>query len=289
MLQGLPDQLFVLFQRLLPGRLLGRIVYWLARQRAPWLRTLLIRSFIRFYKVDLSEVEHPEPAAWEHANAFFTRALKPGARPVAAGAATVVSPADGTIEELGYATGDHLVQAKRFHYRLADFLATDDAAVARFHDGAALTIYLAPHNYHRVHMPLAGQIREMVYVPGRRWAVNRRTARAVPGLFAANERVILWCENPAGRFAVVLVGAMNVASISLAWTGEVAPGKEVTRIRYPADAPHLAIPAGGLLGQFNLGSTVVIVAERKLIEWDAGWSSGRSVRMGEALGRLRSG
>lgn len=289
MLQGLPDQLFVLFQRLLPGRLLGRIVYWLARQRAPWLRTLLIRSFIRFYKVDLSEVEHPEPAAWEHANAFFTRALKPGARPVAAGAGTVVSPADGTIEELGYATGDHLVQAKRFHYRLADFLATDDAAVARFHDGAALTIYLAPHNYHRVHMPLAGQIRELVYVPGRRWAVNRRTARAVPGLFAANERVILWCENPAGRFAVVLVGAMNVASISLAWTGEVAPGKEVTRIRYPADAPHLAIPAGGLLGQFNLGSTVVIVAERKLIEWDAGWSSGRSVRMGEALGRLRSG
>lgn len=289
MLQGLPDQLFVLFQRLLPGRLLGRIVYWLARQRTPWLRTLLIRSFIRFYKVDLSEVEHPEPAAWEHANAFFTRALKPGARPVAAGAGTVVSPADGTIEELGYATGDHLVQAKRFHYRLADFLATDDAAVARFHDGAALTIYLAPHNYHRVHMPLAGQIREMVYVPGRRWAVNRRTARAVPGLFAANERVILWCENPAGRFAVVLVGAMNVASISLAWTGEVAPGKEVTRIRYPADAPHLAIPAGGLLGQFNLGSTVVIVAEHKLIEWDAGWSSGRSVRMGEALGRLRSG
>ncbi len=289
MLQGLPDQLFVLLQRLLPGRLLGRVVYWLARQRTPWLRTLLIRSFIRFYKVDLSEVEHPEPAAWEHANAFFTRTLKPGARPVAPGAATVVSPADGMIEELGYAAGDHLIQAKRFHYRLADFLATDDAAVAGFHDGAALTIYLAPHNYHRVHMPLAGQIREMVYVPGRRWAVNRRTARAVPGLFAANERVILWCENPAGRFAVVLVGAMNVASISLAWTGEIAPGTEVTRIRYPADAPHLAVPAGGLLGQFNLGSTVVIVAERKLIEWDAGWSSGRSVRMGEALGQLRSG
>lgn len=289
MLQGLPDQLFVLFQRLLPGRLLGRVVYWLARQRTPWLRTLLIRSFVRFYKVDLSEVEHPEPAAWEHANAFFTRALKPGARPVAAGTATVVSPADGTIEELGYAAGDHLIQAKRFHYRLADFLVTDDAAVASFHDGAALTVYLAPHNYHRVHMPLAGQVREMVYVPGRRWAVNKRTARAVPGLFAANERVILWCENPAGRFAVVLVGAMNVASISLAWTGEVAPGKEVTRIRYPADAPHLAIPAGGLLGQFNLGSTVVIVAERKLIEWDAGWTSGRSVRMGEALGRLRAG
>lgn len=288
MQQALPDQLFVLLQRLLPERLLGRGVYWLARQRSPWLRKLLIRSFVRFYKVDLSEIEHPEPEAWEHANAFFTRALKPGARPIAAGADTVVSPADGTIEELGYAAGDHLIQAKRFRYRLADFLATDDAAVAGFHDGATLTVYLAPHNYHRVHMPLAGQVREMVYVPGRRWAVNRRTARAVPGLFAANERVILWCENPAGRFAVVLVGAMNVASISLAWTGEIAPGKEVTRIRYPADAPHLALPAGDLLGQFNLGSTVVVVAERQLIEWDADQTAGRSIRMGEALGRLRS-
>ncbi|MEZ5561355.1 MAG: archaetidylserine decarboxylase [Gammaproteobacteria bacterium] len=288
MLQGLPDQIFVMFQRLLPERLLGQVVYWLARQRTPWLRNLLIRSFIRFYKVDLSEVEHPEPAAWEHANAFFTRPLRPGARAVAAGADTVVSPADGTIEELGYAAGSHLVQAKRFRYRLADFLATDDAAVTRFHDGATLTIYLAPHNYHRVHMPLAGQVREMVYVPGRRWAVNRRTARTVPGLFAANERVILWCENPAGRFAVVLVGAMNVASISLAWTGEVTPGREVTRIRYPADSPQLSIPAGGLLGQFNLGSTVVVVAEKELISWDAGWSAGRSVRMGEGLGKARA-
>ena len=288
-LQGLPDQFFVLFQRLLPERLLGRCVYWLARQRTPWLRNLLIRNFIRFYKVDISEVEHPEPAAWEHANAFFTRALRPGARPLAAGANTVVSPADGRIEELGYAAGNYLIQAKRFHYRLADFLATDDASVARFHDGATLTIYLAPHNYHRVHMPLAGQVREVVHVPGRRWAVNRRTARAVPGLFAANERVILWCENPAGRFAVVLVGAMNVASISLAWTGEVVPGKEVTRIRYPADVPHLAIPAGGLLGQFNLGSTVVVVAEKDLITWNAGCAAGRSVRMGEGLGQTRTG
>lgn len=289
MMLGLTDQLFVLLQRLLPEQLLGRGVYWLARQRTPWLRTLLIRSFVRFYKVDLSEVEHPEPAAWENANDFFTRALRPGARPIAGGAGTVVSPADGMIEELGYAAGDHLIQAKRFRYRLADFLATSDAAVTDFHDGATLTIYLAPHNYHRVHMPLAGQIREMVYVPGRRWAVNRRTARAVPGLFAANERVILWCENPAGRFAVVLVGAMNVASISLAWTGEIMPGKEVTRIRYPADAPELAIPAGGLLGQFNLGSTVVVVAEHKLVDWDSGCTAGRSIRMGEGLGRIRAG
>ena len=216
---------------------------------------------------------------------FFHPRTAPGARPIAAGDDTVVSPATATIEELGYAAGDQLMQAKRFRYRLADFLATDDAAVTGFHDGATLTVYLAPHNYHRVHMPLAGRLREMVYVPGRRWAVNQRTARTVPGLFAANERVILWCENPAGRFAVVLVGAMNVASISLAWSGEVVPGRQHDPDPLPARRTrHLAIPTGGLLGQFNLGSTVVVVAERDLITWDAGCTAGRSVRMGEAPG-----
>ena len=220
---------------------------------------------------------------------FFTRALRPGARPLAGGANTVLSPADGQIEELGYAAGNYLIQAKRFHYRLADFLATDDAAVTRFHDGATLTIYLAPHNYHRVHMPAGRPGTRSGLCTGRRWAVNQRTARALPGLFAANERVILWCENPAGRFAVVLVGDMNVASISLAWTGEVAPGKENHAHPLSADVPHLAIPAGGLLGQFNLGSTVVVVAEKDLIAWDAGSTAGRSVRMGEGLGQTRTG
>ncbi|MEO8225081.1 MAG: archaetidylserine decarboxylase [Gammaproteobacteria bacterium] len=287
MLTALLDQLFVLIQRLLPERWLGRLVQGLTRSRTPWLRTLLIRSFVSVYDVDLAEVERPEPEAWEHMNAFFTRPLRAGARPIAPGKRAVVSPCDGLLEELGYTGEGSLLQAKRFRYRIADFLAVDAAEAAPFSGGATATIYLAPHDYHRVHMPMAGRVTGIVYVPGRRWAVNQRTVRTVPGLFAANERVILWCETPAGRFAVVLVGALNVASISLAWSGEVPPAPEVVRNAYRTDDAQLLLPAGGLLGQFNLGSTVVIVAERGLVDWDAAASAGQPVRMGIGLGQRR--
>jgi phosphatidylserine decarboxylase len=285
MLPALLDQLFILFQRLLPERQLGRAVHALTRNRTPWVRSLLIRTFVRVYGVDLAEVEHPEPEAWEHMNAFFTRALRPGARPIAPGERTVVCPTDGILEELGYADAGHLLQAKRFRYRITDFLAIDAPEAEPFTGGATTTIYLAPHDYHRVHMPLGGRITEIVYVPGRRWAVNRRTVRTVPGLFAANERVILWCENTAGRFAVVLVGALNVASISLAWCGDVPAADRVVRTRYSATDPRLQFPAGGLLGQFNLGSTVVVVAERGLISWDSPVAQRGPVRMGTRLGQ----
>lgn len=282
MLASLADQLFVLFQRLLPTRLLGRIVRAVTRSEVPWLRTLLIRGLVRLYGIDLSEVERPEPAAWPHLNAFFTRPLKAGARPIAAGPGTVVSPSDGALEYAGYITAGQLLQAKRFRYRVADLLALDEPDAARFDGGATATIYLAPRDYHRVHMPLEGRITGSVYVPGRRWAVNRRTVRTVPGLFAANERVIVWCENDAGRFAVVLVGALNVSSISLAWLGEVPSTPGIVRSDPPA--PAVELPAGGWLGQFNLGSTVVIVAERGLVRWDDGLALGTAVRMGNRLG-----
>ncbi|MEO7386225.1 MAG: archaetidylserine decarboxylase [Gammaproteobacteria bacterium] len=286
MLPNLLDQLFVLFQRLLPERLLGRLVSVLTRSRSPWLRTLLIRGFVRLYPVNLAEVEHPEPGSWEHLNAFFTRPLRPGARPIAPGAGTVVSPSDGALEEVGYAGEEHLLQAKRFQYRIADFLAIDRAEATAFSGGATATIYLAPHDYHRVHMPLGGLVTDTVYVPGRRWAVNRRTVRTVPGLFAANERVILWCENAGGRFAVVLVGALNVASISLAWSGEVPPTGRVVRTRLDPANTAFQLSAGDLVGQFNLGSTVVVVAERGLITWDQGLGTGTTVRMGSRLGQV---
>lgn len=285
MISSLLDQLFILFQRLLPERQLGRAVHALTRSTIPWVRTLLIRTFVRLYPVNLAEVEHPEPEAWEHMNAFFTRPLRPGTRPVAPGAGTVVSPSDGTLEHAGYAEAGDLLQAKRFHYRIADFLALDPAEAEPFSGGATATIYLAPHDYHRVHLPLAARVTGTVYVPGRRWAVNRRTVRTVPGLFAANERVIVWCETGSGRFAVVLVGALNVASISLAWSGEVPSAATVVRTGLPSADPALNLPAGGLVGQFNLGSTVVIVAERGLIRWDDHLQTGSPVRMGARLGQ----
>jgi len=282
--QQILDRLFVLLQQLLPERWLGRAVHALTRNRTPWVRTLLIRTFVRVYGVNLDEVEHPEPEAWEHVNAFFTRPLRPGARPIAAAPGAFVSPADGRLEELGYAADGHLLQAKRFRYSLASLLATDDAGVAPFRNGATLTVYLAPRDYHRVHMPLAGQVREMVYVPGRRLAVNARTVRTVAGLFAANERVILRCDSPGGCFAVVLVGALNVASISLAWRNQPVAGSGLFRESYAVDDARLAIPTGGLLGQFNLGSTVIVIAEQGLVRWDAGRESGTNLRMGEQLG-----
>jgi phosphatidylserine decarboxylase len=284
MLPTLLDQLFVLFQRVLPEQLLGRLVHGLTRNRVPWVRSLLIRTFVGVYGVNLAEVERPEPEAWEHMNAFFTRPLRPGARPIAPGDRTVVSPCDGLLEEIGYAADGHLLQAKRFRYRLAEFLALDEAEAAPFRDGATATIYLAPHDYHRVHMPVAGRVTGTVHIPGRRWAVNRRTVRTVPGLFAANERVIVWCENEAGRFAVVLVGALNVASISLAWSGEVPPAGGIIRTPCAGTAAALQLPTGGLLGQFNLGSTVVIVAERGMLQWDDGVTPGSPVRMGTRIG-----
>ena len=287
MLPALLDQLFVLFQRLLPERQLGSAVRTLTRNGTPWVRSLLIRAFVRVYGVNLAEVEHPEPEAWEHMNAFFTRPLRAGARPVATGDSAFVSPSDGLLEELGYARAGHLLQAKRFQYNIADFLALDPAEAEPFSGGATTTIYLAPRDYHRVHMPLTGRVTRMVYVPGRRWAVNRRTVRTVPGLFAANERVIVWCENAAGRFAVVLVGALNVASISLEWAGEVASAGRVVQTDYETTDPRLQIPTGGLLGQFNLGSTVVVVAERGLLTWDRGVEPGQPIRMGARLGQIR--
>jgi phosphatidylserine decarboxylase len=189
---------------------------------------------------------------------------------------------------VGYAGAGQLLQAKRFHYRIADFLALAPAEAEPFSGGATATIYLAPHDYHRVHLPLAGRVTGTVYVPGRRWAVNRRTVRTVPGLFAANERVIVWCRNDTGRFAVVLVGALNVASISLAWSGEVPPAEGLVRTSLPPADPALNLPTGGLLGQFNLGSTVVIVAERGLIHWDDNLETGAPVRMGARLGQSRA-
>lgn len=284
MLPSLLDQLFVLMQRLLPERLLGRAVRALTRSRMPWLRNFLIRGFVRVYDVDLREIEHPEPSAFQHMNAFFTRPLRAGARPIAPGDRTLVCPSDGLLEAIGYAEADQLVQAKRFRYRVADLLVLEPTAAERFHGGATATVYLAPHDYHRVHMPLGGRVTDTVYVPGRRWAVNRRTVRTVPGLFAANERVIIWCESPAGRFAVVLVGALNVASISLAWCGDVTPASQVVRTHYGTTDPAMAIAAGGLLGMFNLGSTVVIVAERGMVAWDGDTAPGSPVRMGTRLG-----
>ncbi len=288
MMQAITDTLFIALQRALPEKRLGRWVYALARSRRTGLRRFLIRSFMAIYRVDLDECERRDAGDYVSLNDFFTRALRAGARPLPADPSAVISPADGRIDHVGTADGDTLLQAKRFRYRIADLLAADEPTARAYTGGTTLTIYLAPHNYHRVHMPLAARIEEVVYVPGRRWAVNARTTRRIAGLYAANERVVVHCTHARGPFAIVLVGALNVASISLAFLGEIAPppGHGLRRWRYAADAPDMAFDAGALLGQFNLGSTVVMVAAPGVLCWQA--AAGRNVRMGEVIGTTRT-
>jgi phosphatidylserine decarboxylase len=281
------EDLFILFQRLLPARLLGRLVHAATRSRARWFKDLLIRGFVRLYRVDVSEAAAPVPAGYASFNAFFTRELKAGARPQAADGAAILSPADGRVQQLGPIAGDALLQVKGVTYGAAELLG-DAMAATRYHDGSFATIYLAPWNYHRVHMPLAGRIARMTHVPGELWSVNATTAARVPGLFARNERLVCHCEAPWGPFAVVLVGALNVGSISTAWAGEVLPRRSrgATHWDYRADDPAVALARGAVLGQFNMGSTVVVLLPPGAGRWRDGLAAGAEVRVGAALGTL---
>lgn len=279
------DRIFVAAQRLAPARLICRAIYAISRSRNRQLKNALIRGFVWLYQVDLSEAELPVPDGYPNFNAFFTRALKPGARPPDADPAAVVSPADGAVQQHGTIEGGRLLQVKGIDYGLDELFGADERAVLRYAGGAFITIYLAPWNYHRVHMPLAGAIRSMRYVPGSLWSVNPATARRVPGLLARNERLICHCAAPWGEFAVVLVGALNVSSISTVWAGEVLPGlrRRATTWDYGAHPPQLE--RGALLGQFNLGSTVIVVLPPNCVTWDPAICAGRPVRVGQRLGR----
>jgi phosphatidylserine decarboxylase len=279
------DALFVWFQFCLPARLLGRVVHRLAHVRAGWFKNPLIRGFSQLYGVDADEIADARPEAFPHWNAFFTRELKPGARPLDPDPQALLCPCDGALESAGQVTGGLLLQAKRFRFSVADFLACAPHDADAYTGGDTATIYLAPYDYHRVHMPITGRVCSMVYVPGRRLAVNRRTARTVSDLFARNERVVLNCTSAGGDFAVVLVGALNVASVSLAWAGAIAPSDAVRRIDY-ADDPRVALRAGDTLGWFNLGSTVVLIGTPGAFRLDANLELGAVMRMGRRIGLL---
>jgi phosphatidylserine decarboxylase len=282
------DRLFVLFQRLLPGRLLGAAVARLSAVRAPWFKDWQIRTLVRTYGIDVTEAARPVPSGYATLNEFFVRELRRDARPVDPTPGAVVSPADGRIEQVGTVTGGDLIQAKGYRYSAATLLATTPDDATRFDGGSFATIYLAPYDYHRVHMPLGGIVTGVVHVPGRRLAVNPRTVRTVPGLFAANERVVVRCEHPAGPFAVVLVGALNVASIGLVFAGTVRGNADgsIWRTTPRAGGAPVQLATGEPLGQFNLGSTVIVLGSRGLFAWRNGLAAGATVRVGERLGAL---
>ena len=212
-------------QYLLPHRLLAKAIYHLARCRWARVRMPLIRWFVRHYEIDLAESEPSDPARFESFNDFFTRALKPGARPLAGDQRDLISPVDGFLTQFGTASQGELIQAKGLSYRIEDLLGEPRSGATELVLGSYATLYLAPSHYHRVHLPLAGTLKRTRYIPGRRFSVNEQTTLAIPRLFCRNERVVCWFDTSVGPMALVLVGAMNVSSITTRWLGEIESGE----------------------------------------------------------------
>ncbi len=279
---GVRGRLFAWFQYLLPQHGLSRLVLAATRVRSRWFKNWIIRSFLRLYAVDMTEAAETDPYRYASFNEFFTRALKDGARRVAGDAAAIASPVDGCVSEAGTIDRDRLLQAKGRDYGLTELLAAQPWA-RRFEGGSFATIYLAPFNYHRVHMPLRGELKETVYVPGRLFSVNAVTAQHVHGLFARNERVLtLFDSDVVGEFALVLVGALNVGSMATVWAGDITPAARRVVTRIPG--PPTTLEKGTELGRFNMGSTVILLFEPNRVRWHPQVHAGRVVRLGQTLG-----
>lgn len=280
------EALFVLPQYVLPQHGLSRLMHHVTRcENRAW-KNAFIKSFIRLFDVNMDEAAEPDPTAYPCFNAFFTRALKPEARPLSTDPRALLCPADGALSQIGTVTGDRIIQAKGKTFSATQLLGGDAERAKPFRDGRFATIYLSPRDYHRLHMPLAGHLREMVHVPGRLFSVNTATANCVPGLFARNERVVALFDTEAGPMALVLVGAIFVASIETVWHGVVTPptASAIRVWNYGKDAHDLA--KGAELGRFNMGSTLIALFGEDAVFWERDLMPGSAVRMGQILGRM---
>jgi phosphatidylserine decarboxylase len=278
------DRFAVLPQYLFPKQALTSFAGFVASRERGWVTTEIIRRFVAKYRVNMDEALNPDIASYPTFNDFFTRALKPGARPLAA--AELVSPVDGAISQFGAIEKDQIFQAKGHSYSTTALVGGDAALAAHYQDGHFATLYLSPRDYHRIHMPCDGRLVRMVYVPGELFSVNPVTARGVPGLFARNERVVCVFESARGPFVLVLVGATIVGSMATVWHGVVNPprGKTVRQWDYP-DEPTSAIrlKQGEEMGRFLLGSTVVMLFPKGPLRFNPEWAPGREIRLGDAM------
>jgi phosphatidylserine decarboxylase len=275
-------RVFVWLQHLLPQHGVSRLILAATRVQTPWFKNALTRGFLTLFSVDMREAAEPDPYRYVSFNEFFTRSLRPEARPIDPAADTIVSPVDGAVSECGPIEGNRLLQAKGQHYTLDELLAGQPWA-GRFAGGSFATIYLAPFNYHRIHMAVRGTLKDTVFVPGRLFSVNGVTAQYVPRLFARNERVLTLFDTAFGQFALVMVGALNVGSMATVWAGDITPAasRVVTRI----DAPPLTLDKGAELGRFNMGSTVILLFEPDRVRWHPLLRAGCVVQLGQVLGR----
>lgn len=275
----------VVTQYLLPHRLLSRIVRWATRWTfAPW-KNFLIRTIVKHYNVNLDEAETADFAAYPNFNAFFTRALKIGARPIDADHDAVLCPADGRISQAGPIEQGRIFQAKGFDFGTGELLG-DDARAAVYHDGTFVTVYLSPRDYHRVHIPLAGELVETVHIPGRIFSVAPFAIASIPRLFARNERLVCHFDSALGPFAVVLVGAMLVSGIATVWGGVEIPPYAHSVVQRNWRGRGIWLKRGAELGRFEMGSTVIVLLPAKLGRFSPQLQAEQAVKVGQKVGSL---
>lgn len=287
-MSALRNHFFVLVQHIVPQQFLSRITGYFAGCKVHWFKTILINWFITRYRVDMRAACGETAESYENFNAFFTRRLKNNFRPITAKPMDIACPVDGTVGQFGTIRNDLLFQAKGHQYTLLELLGGDHERAKLFVNGEYATIYLSPRDYHRVHMPLAGTLREMVYIPGKLFSVNNVTTNAVPRLFARNERVICQFDTDKGTLIIVLVGAMIVSSIHTVWHGKVCPSADqITTFYYHnTEGEEIRLNKGAELGHFSLGSTVIVLFGANQMHWKTEFAMGNIVNFGELIGQV---
>ncbi len=280
----LRDRLFVLAQYASPKQAMTSLAGVIAGARGGAVTQAIIRRFVRRFGVNMAEAAQPDVRAYATFNEFFTRALAPGARPIAV--AHMVCPVDGAISAFGAIERDQIFQAKAHSYSSTALLGGDALLAAQFDDGHFATLYLSPKDYHRIHMPCAGRLLRMIHVPGTLFSVNPATAKGVPGLFARNERVVCIFETAFGPFALVLVGATIVGSMATVWHGVVNPPRTGKLRTWSYADREVALKQGDEMGRFLLGSTVVMLWPKLPLRFNAEWRPGGAVRLGQTMAQI---
>jgi phosphatidylserine decarboxylase len=275
------NSLSIQIQKIIPQHLLSEFMGWLASIRTPRIKNWMIRRFIRKYHVDMSLALAEHPEAYPDFNHFFIRQLKPELRPITSHG--IASPVDGTIAQIGRIYQNQLLQAKNFYYSLETLLGGDAALANTFHDGAFATLYLAPRDYHRVHMPLSGELVQSIYLPGNLFSVNRMTSEIIPNLFTRNERLVTIFETQAGKMAVILVGAMIVGNIQTVWMDK--PARSTGRKLFTPEN-KIQLNTGAELGHFTLGSTVIVLFEKNKTTWANALRADSTVQFGQEMGNI---
>ena len=285
---SLVDYLKALPQYLMPGHLVSRMTHAFTRIRHPGIKNRFTNWFIGHFKVNMDEALVSDPHGYEHFNAFFTRELKPGVRPIVDRAEQLACPVDGAVSQACPISDGRIFQAKGHDYSLEQLLGGSPERARPFLGGSFATIYLSPRDYHRIHMPVTGTLREMVHIPGRLFSVNPATTRVIPGLFARNERVVCLFDTAVGPMAMVNVGAVNVGSIETVWAGEVTPpaGRTVRSWHYEGEQ-SVTLEKGTEMGRFNMGSTVIVVFGPDAVDWAEEIQPGSPVRLGQLLATAR--